>query len=177
MQVLDHRGVPPRVRVVLLLQDGGGGAAVAGEEQQQVVLEVVERLGAELQRLGVRRVSSVPNSKQVMPPKAAMYWSCLPIGSPSSVDLDVAGLLGQLARVDDVLAVACAAPCSSAVVKLPDEPSPVPAGMSAMLVISSDGPSKPTSFSASRTIGCCTSATLATRSSCEYLTISSGTKV
>ena len=74
-----------------------------------------------------------------MPPKAAMYWSCLPIGSLQQVDLDVAGLLGQLLRVDQVLLVARAAPCSSAVVKLPDDPSPVPAGMSAMLVISRCG--------------------------------------
>jgi len=38
----------------------------------------------------------------------------------------------------------------TAVVKLPDEPRPVPAGMSAMLVISIDTPSSPASWSASR---------------------------
>ena len=32
-----------------------------------------------------------------------MYWSCLPIGSLEQVDLDVARLLGQLARVDQAL--------------------------------------------------------------------------
>ena len=65
-----------------------------------------------------------------------MYWSCLPIGSLEQVDLDLARLLGQLARMDQVLAVDVCSALSRAVVKLPDEPSPVPAGMSAMLVIS-----------------------------------------
>ena len=43
-------------------------------------------------------LSSAWNSKQVSPPKAAMYWSCLPTGSPKQVDLDVRGLLGQGVR-------------------------------------------------------------------------------
>ena len=55
----------------------------------------------------------------------------------------------------EVLVAGSAGRCSSAVVKLPEEPSPVPAGMSAMLVISRCGwPSMPTSLSASRMMGC-----------------------
>ena len=46
---------------------------------------------------------------------------------------------------------------NSAVVKLPDEPSPVPAGMSASVVISICPASPGNSFSASRMIGCWTS--------------------
>ena len=38
-----------------------------------------------------------------MPPKEEMYWSCLPMGSPSDVDLDVAGLLGQNLARDEFL--------------------------------------------------------------------------
>jgi len=52
-------------------------------------------------------------------------------------------------------------------VKLPDEPRPVPAGMSAMLVISMSGPGMPVSVSASRMMGWRISATVLTRSICE----------
>ena len=52
------------------------------------------------------------------------------------VDLDVARLLRQLRRGPGARQWVCSA-FSSAVVKLPDDPRPVPAGMSAMLVISS----------------------------------------
>ena len=38
-----------------------------------------------------------------MPPNDAMYWSCLPIGSPQKVDFDVAGLLGQDLARDEIL--------------------------------------------------------------------------
>ncbi len=51
--------------------------------------------------------------------------------------------------------------------KLPDEPRPVPAGMSAMLVISMFGPAIPVSCRASRTIGWRISATVLTFSICE----------
>ena len=57
---------------------------------------------------------------------------------------------------------------SRQVVKLPDEPRPVPAGMSATLVSSMLGASTPVSLSASRMIGCLMSATFLTRSICEY---------
>ena len=84
------------------------------------------------------------------------------------VDLDVAGLLGEFARMDDAAACACSAR-SSAVVKLPDEPSPVPAGISASVVISICGAPKSNCLSASRTIGCCTSSIVSTCSILEYL--------
>ena len=53
-------------------------------------------------------------------------------------------------------------------VKLPEDPSPVPAGMSAMLVISSRRSSHPTSRSASRINGCLMSSIRSTSSICEY---------
>ena len=56
---------------------------------------------------------------------------------------------------------------SKPVAKLPDDPRPVPAGMSASVEISMFGPSIPVNFSASRTIGCLISATVFTRSMCE----------
>ena len=78
---------------------------------------------------------SVRKVKQVMPPNAAMYWSCLPIGSPSR-SISMWQACSASSRGWTMLrAWACRAR-SSAVVKLPDEPSPVPAGISASVVIS-----------------------------------------
>ncbi len=57
--------------------------------------------------------------------------------------------------------------------KLPDEPRPVPPGMSAIEVSSMCGSVTPTIFSASRNIGCSIWSTEATRSSFEYFTITS----
>ena len=74
------------------------------------------------------------------------------------------------------LRCACRA-LSSAVVKLPEEPRPVPAGMSAIEVISTYGPSTPTRRIASRMIGWRSSLACFTRSSWEYLTIRSVTNV
>ena len=56
----------------------------------------------------------------------------------------------------------------SAVVKLPDDPSPVPEGMSASVVISTCGVRKPSILIASRMIGCWTSSAFSTCSSFEY---------
>ena len=52
--------------------------------------------------------------------------------------------------------------------KLPEDPRPVPAGMSAMLVISMLGPATPVRRSASRMMGWRISGTVLTRSICEY---------
>jgi hypothetical protein len=67
---------------------------------------------------------------------------------------------------------------SRATVKLPDDPRPVPAGMSDMLTISRYGRG-PTSTRrrASRTMGCLIWSTVSTSSICEYLTSSSWLKV
>ena len=72
------------------------------------------------------------------------------------VDLNAAGLLGEFLTGIGFFFQACRAR-SSATVKLPEEPRPVPAGMSDMLTISRYGRG-PTSAmrKASRTIGCFT---------------------
>ena len=88
-------------------------------------------------------------------------------GLAEPIDLDMAGLLGELRGWMMLRAWVCRAR-SSAVVKLPDEPSPVPAGMSASVVISICGISKSNCFSDSRTIGCCTSSIVSTCSIFEY---------
>ena len=94
----------------------------------------------------------------------------LPDRFAQQVNLDVAGFLGDRMRADDVALAGVQGARSNAVVKLPDEPSPVPAGMSAILAISIRS-SVPTSSMAARTIGCLMSLARSTRSSSEYLTI------
>ena len=56
-------------------------------------------------------------------------------GLPQPVDLDFAGLLREVLFWHDLFLESMQA-CSSPVIKLPDEPRPVPAGISDMLVIS-----------------------------------------
>lgn len=107
------------------------------------------------------------NSKQVMPPNAAMYWSCFPAGLPSST---ISTCEASSARSP---AVTCSrfhayTAFSRPTVNAPDEPSPVPAGMSARLTTSSDGPIA-CSVSTARMIGCSICVGSVTRSSAEYL--------
>ena len=104
-----------------------------------------------------------------------MYWSCLPIGSPSrSISMWQACSASSSGWTRWRL-WACSV-FSSAVVKLPEEPSPVPAGMSAMEVSSSRLPSIFMKAIASRMIGWVSSAASGTRSSFEYFTMRSSTK-
>ena len=92
------------------------------------------------------------------------------------IDLDFARLLGQLGRDAQFFFQACRA-LSSAVVKLPEEPRPVPAGISAMEVISSERSAMPSREKASRMIGCSIWLGVSTRSSLEYLRINPGLNV
>jgi hypothetical protein len=57
----------------------------------------------------------------------------------------------------------------SAVVKLPEEPRPVPEGISAKVVISTWGTSRPSMAKTSRIMGCLISGILSTCSKLEYL--------
>ncbi len=66
---------------------------------------------------------------------------------------------------------------SSATVKLPEDPRPVPAGISDMLTISRCGARTGTMRRASRMIGCLISSTVCTTSVAEYLMRNSGWKV
>ena len=66
---------------------------------------------------------------------------------------------------------------SSATVKLLEDPRPVPAGMSDMLITSRCGAETGTSFKASLTMGCLISSTDRTRSVFEYLIMNSASKV
>jgi hypothetical protein len=92
------------------------------------------------------------------------------------VDLDVARLLRQLGRGDEVLLVGVQRP-EERRREAAEDPRPVPPGMSAMDVSSMWGSVTPTSFRASRTIGCSIWSTDETRSSFEYLTMISSWKV
>ena len=105
-----------------------------------------------------------------------MYWSCFPIGSRSL--FSSMSQACSASSLGEMLFLLCV--CrhfSSAVVKLPEEPSPVPPGMSAIAVSSRCGSVTPVSLRASRTIGCSIWSTVCTRSSFEYLTMISSWKV
>ena len=82
------------------------------------------------------------NSKQVMPPKAADVLILLADWFFQQIDFDMTSLFGQFPGGTKFRFIVCSAR-SNAVVKLPDEPSPVPAGMSERLTISRYGPVTP----------------------------------
>jgi hypothetical protein len=106
-------------------------------------------------------------SKRVIPPNAAMYWSCLPTVRPSrSISISQA----SRPRSDAETWLRCMAwtALSSPTVNEPDEPRPVPEGMSAVETISTLGPTS-WARSTSRTIGCSMWSGLSTRSSWLYL--------
>ena len=99
-------------------------------EDDEVRLELVEHLVAHGHRARPRRCHRVSNVNAVTPPNAAMYWSCLPMGSLSMSISIVARLFGELlARYE--LALVRVERVSSATVNVLDEPSPQLAGTSA----------------------------------------------
>ena len=123
--------------VVLILEDRRGGARVAGEEEQQVVLEVEEGFLGDLARAEFHAAVLVEREGC----DAADRGDILVLfadGLAELVDLDVAGLLGEVGGRDMRCLLAVWRTFSSAVVKLPEEPSPVPPGMSAIEVSSSE---------------------------------------
>ena len=94
VEVVDHVLVAAAALLVLVLEDAAGGAAVAGEEQEQVVLEVVERLGVELERVGL----DVAVGQELEAGQPAVGGDVLVLLADrllEQVDLDVARLLGQ----------------------------------------------------------------------------------
>ena len=113
-----------------------------------MVLQVVERALADLQRPGL----DLPVGQEAEAGDPAEGRDVLVLLADrllENVDLDLASLLGQLAGCTRFFMWACSA-LSRAVVKLPDEPRPVPAGMSAMLVISSRRSCPPQTVAAPR---------------------------
>ena len=74
----------PAVRLrVLLGQRLARRSRIAGEEQQQVLLEVVEGRLVDRERVDGDAVVLVEFEARETA-DAAMYWSCLPTGSPST---------------------------------------------------------------------------------------------
>ena len=94
---------------VLLLEDLAGRPRVAGEEQQQVVFQVVERPLADLQRPGLH-LAVGQEAEAGDPAEGRDVLVLLADRLLEDVDLDLAGLLGQLAGMDQVLHLRRAAP-------------------------------------------------------------------
>ena len=82
VEVGDHGLVVLLGALLLVGEDRGGPTRVPGEEQQQVLLEVGEGLVGDRQALDLDGAVG-RELERVRPPNAAMYWSCLPTGSPS----------------------------------------------------------------------------------------------
>ena len=102
MEVGDHLAVRFLTLRVLLPEDVRGGPGIPGEEQEQVVLEVVERLGGDLQRPGfhlfVRKKTEAGDAAEGGDILVLLADRLL-----EDLDLDAAGLLGQLLRMDQIL--------------------------------------------------------------------------
>src|ERR1035437_1768282 len=110
------------------------------------------------------------------PQKKEMYWSCLPTGSPRmSISMRQACSANSWRGTNSLFSVCSAR--NSATVKLPLDPSPVPAGISERLTISRCGALTGTMRNASRMMGCLISSTVCTTSVAEYLIRNSGWKV
>src|SRR5206468_893501 len=102
MEVGDHLAVGFLAPRVLLAEDVRGGPGIPGEEQEQVVLEVVERLGGDLQRPDFHLLVG----KKTEAGDAAEGGDVLILLADwllEDIDLDVAGLLGQLLRMNQTL--------------------------------------------------------------------------
>ena len=112
---------------------------------------------------------SVLKYKMFSPPYAAAYWSCFPIGSfRISISISHAPLASSSADLYCLLMANKL--CNRPTVNDDDEPMPVPAGMSAIELISIP-PFIPVFFSDSLRIGCLSSSTLLTVSVFEYFTL------
>ena len=99
-------------------------------------------------------VTRMEAGESQMPPYAAAYWSCLPIGFWHRSISMVAGPVGQLVRATEHPLVGEEG-VEEAHGDRDDEPSPEPAdGMSARVVISTP-PRTPAMCIASRTRSCC----------------------
>ena len=104
---------------------------------------------------------------KLIPPNAAAYWSCLPIGSPSRSISIVQASAASTSFATNRPAWAWR-PFSKATQNELEEPRPVPLGRSAIDAISSP-PGMPRNRSTSRRIGCAIVPTSFVTSVDEYL--------
>src|SRR5581483_4141829 len=105
MQIADHLGVALLALVVLLLQDFPGRARIAGKEQQQVVFEVIQGLLRNAQGVGLDGLVA-PEFEAADVAIGRDVLILLADWLLEDVELDVAGLLGQLLGMDQVLSQA-----------------------------------------------------------------------
>jgi hypothetical protein len=104
VQVLQHPGVALFTAGLLVGEDAARAAREAGEEQQQVVLQVEQRVHRHLERLGVHGAVGMEREAG----HATVGGDVLVLLAhrfAQAVDLDVAGQLGQLARVQQAFPV------------------------------------------------------------------------
>jgi hypothetical protein len=113
----------------------GSRPSIASEEKTESVLQIVEHFvanGRGSDRNAVILVEFKARNAAVCGDELVLLADWV----AKQVDLDVGGLLGERMRADDI------ALADGRARKLPDEPRPVPAGMSAILAISCGRPSR-----------------------------------
>lgn len=152
MHVVQHGLVVGLGLLVLVLENRRGTARVAGEEEEEIVFEIEERLFRNAGRAVFDAAVFVKREGRDATDGGDILV-LLADGLAEFVELDIAGLLGEFGGETKLFFDVCSA-LSRAVVKLPEEPRPVPPGMSAIEVSSRWGSVTPVSFRASRTIGC-----------------------
>src|ERR1700730_8644569 len=101
MQVVDHRRILRPGFDVLVPQYGRGRASIAGEEQAEPVLEIVENLGADWRSVDRNAVVLV-EFKTGYAAIGGDELVLLADGFVQQVDLDMAGLVGERMRTNDV---------------------------------------------------------------------------
>ena len=104
VKAVDHRLVMRAAPRILVLQDARGRAREAGEEEEQAVLEREAGLLIDRERRGIDR-AVFPEREAGQATEGGDVLVLLADGLAQQVDLDVAGLLGQLARVNQRAAV------------------------------------------------------------------------
>jgi len=101
MQIVDHLAFAVFAFVILFFQDGGSIARITGKEQQQVILQLVQRFRRNFQRPGFDGVVR----QKAETGQAAIRGDILILLAdrfPQTVDFDIASLLRQLIRMDQV---------------------------------------------------------------------------
>src|ERR1051326_4840983 len=104
VEIVEHARVALPGLVVLVLEDRGGVARIAGEEQEKVILQIIQVLRIQVERTRVDAVVAI----ELEAGDAAKRGNILILFSDrlaQAIDLDVARLLGKLARMNQLLAM------------------------------------------------------------------------
>src|ERR1043166_9975903 len=104
VEIVEHARVALPGLVVLVLEYRGGVARIAGEEQEKVILQIIQALGIQVERARIDAVVAI----ELKAGDASERGNILILFSDRlapPVDFDVGRLLGELARMNQLLAM------------------------------------------------------------------------